>query len=162
MKPLVAGNWKMHKNRADAKVLADALLRSLPSPLEAADVALFPPFTALAEVVGVVAGSDITVGAQNCHPEDKGAFTGEISPPMLLDAGATRVLAYITHPVLSGPAVGRIADSQLDELVVTDTIPLSPEAQACDRIRQLGVAELLAETMRRISLDESVSSLYLD
>ena len=76
--------------------------------------------------------------------------------------GATRVLAYITHPVLSGPAVGRIAESELDELVVTDTIPLSPEAEACPKIRQLGVAELLAETMRRISLDESVSSLYLD
>jgi ribose-phosphate pyrophosphokinase len=80
----------------------------------------------------------------------------------LKEKGATRVLAYITHPVLSGPAVGRIAESELDELVVTDTIPLSPEAEACPKIRQLGVAELLAETMRRISLDESVSSLYLD
>jgi ribose-phosphate pyrophosphokinase len=80
----------------------------------------------------------------------------------LKERGAVRVLAYITHPVLSGPAVGRITESQLDELVVTDTIPLSPEAEACPKIRQLGVAELLAETMRRISLDESVSSLYLD
>jgi len=80
----------------------------------------------------------------------------------LKENGAARVVAYITHPVLSGPAVERIGDSVLDELVVTDTIPLSPEAEQCDRIRQLGVAELLAETMRRMSLDESVSSLYLD
>jgi ribose-phosphate pyrophosphokinase len=58
--------------------------------------------------------------------------------------------------------VERISQSQLDEVVVTDTIPLSEEAKACKRIRQLGVAELLAETMRRMSLDESVSSLYID
>lgn len=80
----------------------------------------------------------------------------------LKDHGASRVLAYVTHPVLSGNAVERISASVLDELVVTDTIPLGPAAAACPRIRQLGVAELLAETMRRISLDESVSSLYVD
>ncbi|RLA27445.1 MAG: ribose-phosphate pyrophosphokinase [Gammaproteobacteria bacterium] len=76
--------------------------------------------------------------------------------------GATRVVAYITHPVLSGPAVERVSNSELDELVVTDTIPLSEAAAACGTIRQLEVAELLAETMRRLALDESVSSLYLD
>ena len=80
----------------------------------------------------------------------------------LKDEGANKVLAYITHPVLSHPAVVRISDSVLDELVVTDTIPLSEEAAACTRIRQLSVAELLAETMRRISGEESVSSLYVD
>ena len=76
--------------------------------------------------------------------------------------GAERVVAYLTHAVFSGPAVQRISASQLDEVVVTDTIPLSEEARQCDRIRQLGVAELLSETVRRMSLDESVSSLYLD
>ena len=76
--------------------------------------------------------------------------------------GAVSVAAYITHPVLSGPAVSRIADSSLDEMVVTDTIPLNEEARACDKIRQLSVAEMLAETMRRISYEESVSSLYVD
>lgn len=76
--------------------------------------------------------------------------------------GATTVDAYITHPVLSGPAVSRIAESELDEMVVTDTIPLNAEALACKKIRQLSTAELLAETMRRISTDESVSSLYVD
>jgi ribose-phosphate pyrophosphokinase len=72
------------------------------------------------------------------------------------------VHAYITHAVLSGPAVSRINESELDDLVVTDTIPLSEEAQACKIIRQLSTAELLAETMRRISDEESVSSLYVD
>jgi len=74
----------------------------------------------------------------------------------------TSVQAYITHPVLSGPAVSRITESELDEVVVTDTIPLNDEAKACSKIRQLSTAELLAETMRRISDEESVSSLYLD
>jgi ribose-phosphate pyrophosphokinase len=80
----------------------------------------------------------------------------------LKDRGAETVHAYITHPVLSGPAVSRITDSALDEIVVTDTIPLSEEGAACSKIRQLSIAQLLAETMRRISDDESVSSLYVD
>ena len=80
----------------------------------------------------------------------------------LKEKGASRVIAYCTHPVLSGPAIGRISTSALDELVVTDTIPLSEEAQSCQRIRQLSVAELLAETVRRINAEESVSSLFVE
>ena len=76
--------------------------------------------------------------------------------------GAKVVVAYITHAVLSGSAVSRINESDLDEIVVTDTIPLSKSAEACSKIRQLSTAELLAETMRRISDEESVSSLYVD
>ncbi len=76
--------------------------------------------------------------------------------------GAKVVVAYITHAVLSGPAVSLIGESELDEIVVTDTIPLSESAEACDKIRQLSTAELLAETIRRISDEESVSSLYVD
>lgn len=76
--------------------------------------------------------------------------------------GARRVLAYCTHAVLSGTAVSRLAESELDELVVTDTIPLSEEAKASKRIRQISIAELLAETMLRISNDESVSSLFME
>jgi len=76
--------------------------------------------------------------------------------------GAEKVVAYCTHPVLSGTAVGRIQSSELDELIVTDTIPLRDEAKACGRIRQLSVAELLAETMRRISNEDSVSSLFME
>ena len=80
----------------------------------------------------------------------------------LKDEGAERVVAYITHAVLSGGAVERVAGSVLDELVVTDTIPLSKAALECGRIRQLSVASLLAETIRRIRDEESVSSLYID
>jgi len=76
--------------------------------------------------------------------------------------GATKVVAYCTHPVLSGAAIDNVTRSELDELVVTDTIPLSEAAKACGRIRQLSVAELLAETIRRIAFGESVSSLYVD
>jgi ribose-phosphate pyrophosphokinase len=80
----------------------------------------------------------------------------------LKEHGASRVVAYCTHAVLSGPAVANIENSVLDELVVTDTIPLRSGAQACEKIRQLSIAELLAETMRRISNEESVSSLFMD
>ena len=80
----------------------------------------------------------------------------------LKEHGAKRVLAYCTHPVLSGSAVPRIMESELDELVVTDTIPLSDEARACKRIRQISIAELMAETMLRISNESSVSSLFMD
>ena len=80
----------------------------------------------------------------------------------LKNHGAKKVVAYCTHPVLSGAAVERIEKSQLDELVVTDTIPLRPEAKACKRIRLLSVAELLAETMRRVATEDSVSSLFMD
>ena len=80
----------------------------------------------------------------------------------LKEKGATRVLAYCTHPVLSGPAVERIENSAMDELVVTDTIPLSEAARNCKRIRQLSTAELLAETIRRINNEESVSSLFTE
>jgi ribose-phosphate pyrophosphokinase len=80
----------------------------------------------------------------------------------LKEEGALKVVAYITHAVLSGGAVERIAKLELDELVVTDTIPLSEAAQRMRRIRQLSVAALLAETIRRIRDEESVSSLYID
>ncbi len=80
----------------------------------------------------------------------------------LKDKGAVRVVAYCVHPVLSGPAIDNISGSRIDELVVTDTIPLSPAARECPQIRQLSVAQMLAETIRRMSEGESVSSLYVD
>jgi ribose-phosphate pyrophosphokinase len=80
----------------------------------------------------------------------------------LKEQGAVSVIAYCTHPVLSGNAVERIAASVLDEIVVTDTIPLHGDAQNCKRIRVLTVASLLAETMRRISEEASVSSLFVE
>jgi ribose-phosphate pyrophosphokinase len=81
---------------------------------------------------------------------------------VLKERGAKKVLAYCTHPVLSGPAVSRITNSALDELVVTDTIALRDDARACNKIRQLSVAELLAETIRRINSEDSVSSLFIE
>jgi ribose-phosphate pyrophosphokinase len=80
----------------------------------------------------------------------------------LRDNGAKKVLAYCTHPVLSGKAIERIMNSVLDEVVVTDTIPLRGDAQACPKIRQLSCATLLGETMSRISRDDSVSSLFIE
>ena len=81
---------------------------------------------------------------------------------VLKERGATKVMAYCTHPVLSGNAVQKISASALDELVVTDTIALRDDARACNKIRQLSVAELLAETIRRINSEDSVSNLFIE
>jgi len=81
---------------------------------------------------------------------------------VLKERGARSVFAYCTHPVFSGPAIERITASQLDEVVITNTIPLSDAAKACKKIRQLSVAYLFAETIRRISDGESVMSLFAD
>jgi ribose-phosphate pyrophosphokinase len=81
---------------------------------------------------------------------------------VLKEEGASKVVAYCTHPVLSGGAIERINASDLDELVVTDTIPLREDARACARIRQLSVAGLLAETILRIFTEDSVSSLFIE
>ncbi len=80
----------------------------------------------------------------------------------LKERGAKRVIAYCTHPVLSGPAVSRISEPALDELIVTDTIPLREDAKNSPKIRQLSVADVLAETIRRISNEDSVSSLFIE
>ena len=74
--------------------------------------------------------------------------------------GAIKVVAYITHAVLSGPAVERIAESEIDEMVVTDTIPLSPQAAQCAKIQQLSLDRLLAESIRRVSHEESLSAMF--
>ena len=80
----------------------------------------------------------------------------------LKEHGAGKVVAYATHAVLSGPAIDNLTSSQIDEIVVTDTIPLSEIARSCSKIRQLSVANMLAETIRRIHEEESVSSIYMD
>jgi ribose-phosphate pyrophosphokinase len=81
---------------------------------------------------------------------------------VLKERGAKSVYAYCTHPVFSGPAVERIAKSQIDEVVITNTIPMSDSARSCAKIRQLSVAFLFAETIRRISDGESVTSLFAE
>ncbi len=140
-------------------VRARALAKRLESDLAIIDKRRPKPNVAkVMNIIGDVAGRcclimDDMVDTANTLCEAAGA---------LKDKGAERVIAYCTHPVLSGTAVQRIENSALDELVVTDTIPLRDDAKNCKRIRQLSIAELLAETMRRINAEESVSSLFMD
>ena len=138
--------------------------RALAKRLDDADLAIIDkrrPEANMAEVMNVIG----EIRGKTCVLIDDLVDTAGTlcaAAETLKDRGATSVVAYITHPVLSDPAVERIEKSELDELVVTDTIPLNEAAASCDKIRQLSVAELLAETIRRISDAESVSSLYVD
>jgi len=90
-KPVIAGNWKMYKTISEARALAEEIVRKSPE-VSAATLILIPPFTAIAEVKKVVAGSQVLVGAQNLFWEDQGAFTGEISPVQLKEAGCQLVV----------------------------------------------------------------------
>ena len=140
-------------------VRARALAKRLESDLAIIDKRRPKPNVAkVMNIIGEVAG-------RSCLIMDDMVDTGNTlceAATALKEKCAERVLAYCTHPVLSGSAVERIENSSIDELVVTDTIPLRKEARECKRIRQLSVAELLAETMRRISAEESVSSLFME
>jgi ribose-phosphate pyrophosphokinase len=80
----------------------------------------------------------------------------------LKKSGANKVMAYVTHPVLSGPAIDNINTSMLDEVVVTDTIPLSSHAKACSKIRVVSLATMLAEAIQRVNIEQSVSSMFAD
>ena len=137
--------------------------RALAKRLDDADLAIIdkrrpaPNQTKVMHVIGDVEG-------QHCIVVDDMVDTAGtlcLAARALKEQGAASVRAYCTHAVLSGSAAENIRRSALDELVVTDTIPLRPESTACPNIRQISVAGLLAETMRRIHLEESVSSLFL-
>ena len=138
--------------------------RALAKRLGDADLAIIDkrrPKANVSEVMNIIGD----VAGKNCVIIDDLVDTAGTlckGAAALKQQGAKRVSAYCTHPVLSGNAINNINESVLDELVVTNTIPLSEEAQACDRIRQLSVAEMLAETIRRIHMDESVSEMYID
>jgi len=141
-----------------------ARARAFARRLDDADLAIIdkrrprPNESRVMNIIGEVAG-------KNCVLVDDMVDTAGtlcMAAQALKDAGALRVTSYITHALLSGDALDKIARSALDELVVTDTIPLSPAAKQVGRIRQLSVAALLAETIRRIRAEESVSSLYVD
>ncbi|NOQ68812.1 MAG: ribose-phosphate diphosphokinase, partial [Gammaproteobacteria bacterium] len=138
--------------------------RALAKRLGDADLAIIDkrrPKANVAEVMNIIGD----VAGKNCVIVDDLVDTAGTlckAAAALKAQGAKIVSAYCTHPVLSGNAINNINESVLDELVVTNTIPLSEEAQACDRIRQLSVAEMLAETIRRIHMDESVSEMYID
>ncbi|MDQ7798368.1 MAG: triose-phosphate isomerase [Candidatus Edwardsbacteria bacterium] len=90
-KPIIAGNWKMHKNMSEAKALAEGIVQKA-QKVEKVQIVLCPPFTALVAVAEAIKGSNVELGAQNCHFEDKGAFTGEISTAFLIDAGCKFVI----------------------------------------------------------------------
>ncbi|MDQ3187527.1 MAG: ribose-phosphate pyrophosphokinase [Pseudomonadota bacterium] len=119
------------------------------------------PRANVAEVMNIIGEVD----GRNCVIMDDMVDTANTlcqAAQALRNAGAQRVMAYATHPVLSGPAVERIANSVLDELVVTDTIPLTEAALACKKIRMLSCAALLGETISRIAREDSVSSLFIE
>jgi ribose-phosphate pyrophosphokinase len=138
--------------------------RALAKRLDDADLAIIDkrrPRANVAKVMNIIGDVDGRTCVLVDDLVDTAGTLGQAAKA-LKDHGAAKVVAYCTHPVLSGPAVDNIVGSELDELVVTDTIPLSKAAAACGRIRQLSIAELLAETMRRVSNEESVSSLFMD
>jgi len=140
-------------------VRARALAKSLGCDLAIIDKRR--PKANVSEVMNVIG----EVRGRNCVIMDDmvdTAGTLTTAAAVLKEYGATKVLAYCTHPVLSGPAIERITNSPLDELVVTDTIPLSEKAAACPKIRQLTCAPLLAETIKRISTGDSVMSLFAE
>jgi ribose-phosphate pyrophosphokinase len=138
--------------------------RALAKRLDDADLAIIdkrrprPNESKVMNVIGEVAGKTCVL------IDDMVDTAGTLcqAAEALKEEGALKVVAYITHAVLSGGAIERIGKSVLDELVVTDTIPLTEAGKTCKKIRVLSVAGLLAETMRRISDEESVSSLYID
>ena len=166
--PVLLGDaWKQHYDRmvvVSPDVGGVVRARALAKRLDDADLAIIdkrrprPNETQVMHIIGDV--SERTCVMIDDMIDTAGTICQAVDA--LKEAGASRVVAYITHPVLSGPAVERIERSQLDELVVTDTIPLRADARACSKIRQLTVAGLLGESMRRISDEESVSSLYID
>ncbi len=138
--------------------------RALAKRLDDADLAIIDkrrPKANTAEIMHIIGDVD---GRTCVMVDDLVDTAGTLcqAAKALKDRGAVKVVAYCTHAVLSGNAMQNLADSVLDELVVTDTIPLSEEAGGMKKIRQLGIAEMLAETIRRIAADESVSTLYVD
>ncbi|MCW9013534.1 MAG: ribose-phosphate diphosphokinase [Gammaproteobacteria bacterium] len=138
--------------------------RALAKRLGDADLAIIDkrrPKANVAQVMNIIGD----VEGKNCVLVDDLVDTAGTlckAAAALKEHGAVSVSAYCTHAVLSGKAIENISNSELDELVVTDTIPLSEEAAACGKIRQLSIATMLAETIRRIHNDESVSSMYMD
>jgi ribose-phosphate pyrophosphokinase len=168
--PILLGDIWKQKNRGDDIMVVSpdvggvVRARALAKRLDDADLAIIDkrrPKANVAQVMHIIGD----VQGRSCVLIDDLVDTAGTlcqAANALKEHGAAKVKAYITHPVLSGPAVENIENSKLDELVVTNTIPLSPEAAACPRIRAVSLAEMLAETIRRINNNESVSSLYMD
>jgi ribose-phosphate pyrophosphokinase len=138
--------------------------RALAKQLDDADLAIIDkrrPRANEAQVMNIIGDVDGRTCIMVDDLVDTAGTLGKAAAA-LKERGALKVMAYVTHPVLSGAAISNITNSALDGLVVTDTIPLTPAAAACPKIRQLSIAGLLAETIRRVSAEESVSSLYIE
>ncbi|WP_133480036.1 ribose-phosphate diphosphokinase [Cognatilysobacter segetis] len=165
---LLADIWRAHGTDNMVVVSPDVggvvRARAIAKRLDDADLAIIDkrrPKANVATVMNIIGDVD----GKTCVLVDDivdTAGTLGAAAGALKERGATKVVAYCTHPVLSGAAIENVTNSALDELVVTDTIMLSEAAKACPKIRQLSVAELLAETIRRVAFGESVSSLYVD
>ncbi len=138
--------------RAVAKLMDDADLAIIDKRRPKANEAQ------VMHIIGDVAGRDCIIVDDMIDT----AGTMALAAQALKDHGANSVRAYITHPVLSGNAIKNIENSSLDKLVVTDTIPLSEEAAACDKIEVLTLSEMLAEAIRRVSEEESISSMFVE
>ncbi|TAN05293.1 MAG: ribose-phosphate diphosphokinase [Rhodanobacteraceae bacterium] len=165
---LLADIWRKHGTEGITVVSPDiggvARARAVAKRLDDADLAIIdkrrprPNVATVMNIIGDVAGKSCVL------VDDIVDTAGTLcaASRALKGKGAKEVVAYCTHAVLSGPAIKNIEASEIDELVVTDTIPLSAEGAACKKIRVLSVAQLLAETVRRMAYGESVSSLYVD
>lgn len=164
---LLADIWQQHHN--DLLVVSPDVggvvrARALAKRLDDADLAIIDkrrPKANVSEVMNIIGD----VEGKNCVLVDDLVDTAGTlckAAAALKAQGAVSVSAYCTHPVLSGAAIENISASVLDELVVTDTIPLSESAQQCSQIRQVSIANMLAETIRRIHEEESVSEMYVD
>ena len=166
--PVLLGDIWKHKHPNLMVVSPDVggvvRARAVAKRLDDADLAIIDkrrPQANQAEVMNIIGDvSDRTCVIVDDIADTAGTLCNAAAA--LKEHGASKVVAYCTHAVLSGPAVDLVEGSVLDELVVTNTIPLDDRAAACDRIRQLNVAELLAESMRRINEEESIGSLFMD
>lgn len=168
--PILLGDIWKHKEKGEDLVVVSpdvggvVRARAVAKRLDDADLAIIdkrrprPNEARVMNIIGEVKGRTCII------VDDMVDTAGTLcqAAAALKERGASKVAAYCTHAVLSGPAVSNIEGSSLDELVVTDSIPLAPAAQACSRIRQLSLAELLGETIRRVSNEESVSSLFVE
>jgi len=166
--PVLLGDIWKHKYPNQMVISPDVggvvRARAIAKRLEDADLAIIDkrrPNPNESEIMNIIGN----VGDRSCIIVDDLVDTAGTlcnAADALKDRGARKVVAYCTHAVLSGKAVDNIRNSELDELVVTDTIPLGSEAGACEKIRQLSVAGMLAEGLRRISEGESLSSMFVD
>jgi len=167
--PVLLGDVWKKVSRSDLMVVSPDVggvvrARALAKRLDDADLAIIDkrrPRANVAEIMNIIGD----VKDRSCVIVDDIVDTAGTlcqAAAALKRSGARRVSAYCTHAVLSGKAIANIEGSELDELVVTDTIPLKPDAEGCSRIRRVSVAGLLAESLRRIASGESLSTLFMD